>query len=305
MKDTIYYKQAELLLRVLPYINSENVFVLKGGTAINFFVRELPRISVDIDLAYVPVNEREAALTDISKTLENISTNIRQAFQDCSINLKRIQRSKIIRAMIISVNDITVKIEANLVLRGTIYNPEVMDLCQEAQNIFEMSITSKVLSFAELYGGKICAALDRQHPRDLFDIHLLLNNEGINEKIRKAFIVYLISHPRPVVEILNPNFIDIRQIFENEFKGMTKIEVKLDELLETRKSLVTRIKNSLTVDEKKFLISVKMNKPEWELLDLKGVENLPAVKWKLLNLQKMEKMKHKKALEKLRNYLEI
>jgi predicted nucleotidyltransferase component of viral defense system len=129
VKDTIYYKQAELLLRVLPYINKENVFVLKGGTAINFFVRDLPRISVDIDLAYVPINNREAALTDISKTLENISSNIRQAFPGCSINLKRIQKSKIIRAMIISVNDITVKIEANLVLRGTIYNPEAMDLC--------------------------------------------------------------------------------------------------------------------------------------------------------------------------------
>jgi hypothetical protein len=77
------------------------------------------------------------------------------------------------------------------------------------------------------------------------------------------------------------------------------------DLVETRKTLVTFLKASLTEEEKQFLLSVKMGKPEWDQLNLKNVENFPAVKWKLLNIRKMEKLKHKKAIEKLRNYLEI
>jgi hypothetical protein len=52
MIDTVYFRQAELLLRVLPLVDREAVFALKGGTAINFFVRDLPRVPVDIDLVY-------------------------------------------------------------------------------------------------------------------------------------------------------------------------------------------------------------------------------------------------------------
>jgi len=304
MKETIYFKQAELLVRILPHIEAENVFALKGGTAINFFVRELPRLSVDIDLAYIPVSNRDDALADISRSLKNISSKVKRIFSGCQINLIRIQDSDFIRKIIISANDVTVKMEPNLIMRGTVYDPEVMELSQNAQNSFEMSVSVKALSFSELYASKICATLDRQHPRDLFDVHLLLKNEGIDKKMHKAFIVYLICHPRPIVEILNPNFLDIKRIFENELFGMTTVKVSLEDLLDTRKTLVSSIKESLTNEERKFLISVKKVKPEWDLLGLTGVEDLPAVKWKLMNIKSMDKKKHKKALEKLRNYLE-
>ncbi len=305
MKDTIYYKQAELVLRILPFVNSEKNFAIKGGTAINFFVRDLPRISVDIDLSYVPINSRDTALEDISRSIENISTKIKRTFPDCILSFKKIRQPEAIRTLIINVSGVTIKIEPNLVIRGTIYEPEIRQLSQKAQSLFEMSVNSKTLSLAELYGGKICAALDRQHPRDLFDVHLLFENEGIDEQTRKAFLVYLISHPRPIVEVLNPTLLDIGEIFENEFEGMTTIDIDLMDLLETRKTLVTSLKASLTEEEKQFLLSVKRGKPEWDQLGLKNVENLPAVKWKLLNICKMEKAKHKKATEKLRNYLEI
>lgn len=304
MKETIYFKQAELLVRILPYIEAENVFALKGGTAINFFVRELPRLSVDIDLAYIPVSNRDDALADISRSLKNISSKVKRIFSGCQISLIRLQDSDFIRKIIINANDVTVKIEPNLIMRGTVYDPEVMELSQNAQNSFEMSVSVKALSFSELYASKICATLDRQHPRDLFDMHLLLTNEGIDKKMHKAFIVYLICHPRPIVEILNPNFLDIKRIFENELVGMTTVNISLEDLLDTRKTLVSSIKESLTNAERKFLISIKTGKPEWDLLGLTGVEDLPAVKWKLMNIKSMDKKKHKKALEKLRNYLE-
>lgn len=135
-------------------------------------------------------------------------------------------------------------------------------------------------------------------------MHMLLTNEGIDKKMHKAFIVYMISHPRPIFEILNPNFLDIKRVFENELVGMTTVNISLEDLLDSRKTLVSSIKESLTNEERKFLISVKTGKPERDLLGLTGVEDLSAVKWKLMNIKRMEKKKHKKALEKLRNYLE-
>jgi len=304
LKETIYFKQAELLLRILPYIEAENVFALKGDTAINFFVRELPRLSVDIDLAYIPVSNRDDALTDISRALKNISLKVKRIFSGCQVSLIKLKDSDFLRKIIISANDVTVKIEPNLIMRGTVYDPEVMELSQNAQNSFEMSVSVKALSFSELYASKICATLDRQHPRDLFDMHMLLKNEGIDKRMHKAFIVYLICHSRPIVELLNPNFLDIKPIFENDFVGMTTVNISLEDLLDTRKTLVSSIRESLTNEERKFLISVKKGKPEWNLLGLTGIEDLPAVKWKLMNIKKMDKKKHKEALEKLRNYLE-
>lgn len=156
----------------------------------------------------------------------------------------------------------------------------------------------------DLYAGKICAALDRQHPRDLFDIKLLLENEGISDDLRKVFLVYLISHPRPIAEVILPTHKDIRNLFEGEFLRMTEIPVTVEELEEARKDLIHILHSSLTDDEKRFLLSFKAKTPEWTLLGLEGIDQLPAVRWKMINLEKMPKDKHEKALRTLQAILE-
>jgi predicted nucleotidyltransferase component of viral defense system len=304
LKDSVYYRQAELLLRILPIINTEADFALKGGTAINFFVCDMPRISVDIDLTYLPVNEREAALEGITKSLLSVSGKIRKMFPDSQVTLQKIRSSNSLKGLIVRRGDATIKIEPNLILRGFIFAPQVRSLSKKAQDLFETALHMKILSEAELYGGKICAALDRQHPRDLFDVKNLLDSGGFDEQTRKAFIVHLISHPRPMVELLNPSFIDIRAIYEKDFKDMMLEKVEYEELLETRNRLIDLIVNSLTPDEKKFVLSVKSGEPEWNLLGLRGIENLPGVKWKILNIKNMPSKKHREAFEKLRSCLE-
>lgn len=304
MKDSVYYRQAELLLRILPIINTEADFALKGGTAINFFVCDMPRLSVDIDLTYLPVNEREAALEGISKSLLSVSVKIRKMFPDSQVTLQKIRSSNSLKGLIVRWGNATIKIEPNFVLRGFIFAPQVRSLSKKAQDLFETAVTMKILSEAELYGGKICAALDRQHPRDLFDVKILLDSGGFNEQTRKAFIVHLISHPRPMVELLNPNFIDIREIYEKDFRDMMLEKVEYEELVETRNRLIDLIINSLTPEEKRFVLSVKSGEPEWNLLGLRGIENLPGVKWKILNVKNMPSKKHREAFEKLRFWLE-
>jgi len=79
-----------LLLQILPFFKQENVFALKGGSASIFFYRNLPRLSVDIDLKYLPINKREIALTDISKRIENVSGRIIKQFPKCEIVKKRL-----------------------------------------------------------------------------------------------------------------------------------------------------------------------------------------------------------------------
>ena len=187
MKDSVFFRQAELLVRILPLIHKEDIFALKGGTAINFFIRDLPRLSVDIDLAYLPVNERDFALNDISNTLIRVSESIKKRIPGTKTVLKNIHGTNILRGMVVNREGVTVKIEPNLVIRGSVYPPEIKPMSKKAQELFELSVQNRILSTDELYAGKICAALDRQHPRDLFDVHLLLSNEGLRAEIRKAF----------------------------------------------------------------------------------------------------------------------
>ena len=300
-----YFKQANLLLRVLPFLAEESNFALKGGTAINFFVRNFPRMSVDIDITYLPINDRDTALQEISLMLLRYSANIQKAFPNYKITKKMFKDSNLIKGLIVVNDNTAVKIEPNFVIRGSVFPPQKLSLTTKAKEIFQKNVQVQTLSNADLFAGKICAALDRQHPRDLFDITKLLKNEGITELIRKAFIVYLLSHPRPIVELLNPNKIDISNMYETEFLGMTDEEITLQTLLDSRDELIKSINLSLSKKEKQFIISFKNKKPEWNLLGLENIESLPAIRWKQYNLEKMQEQKHKIALDKLRNFFKI
>lgn len=78
MSDKDYRKQVELLIQVLPEVAKEPKFALHGGTAINLFVRNMPRLSVDIDLTYIPIQNRQDSLNGIKKTLEEIKSRIKK-----------------------------------------------------------------------------------------------------------------------------------------------------------------------------------------------------------------------------------
>lgn len=304
MKDSIYYRQAELVLQVLPDVLPEKVFALKGGTAINFFVRDLPRLSIDIDLTYLPIKDRGQSLTEIHESLERIAGRIERKHPSARIFTRKSNESSLLVGLSVQGNGAMVKIEPNTIMRGTVYPCEMRALVSGAVNLFELSIESRTLSLADLYGGKICAALDRQHPRDLYDILLLIDSEGITDEIRKAFIVYLICHPRPIFEVLNPSLADVRGIFEKEFRGMVREPVKCEVLEETRGRLLTTILEGLTADERSFIISIKEGKPRWDLIGLPGIDKLPALRWKLININKMTPKKHSHALHRLKEFLE-
>ena len=304
MKKDLFYKQADLLVSILPQITRETDFALHGGTAINFFVRNMPRLSVDIDLTYLRVSSREETMQAISEQLKTISKNVSATMPSVQIEEKTDAQNRLTTKLFIKrQNAAIVKIEPNRVIRGSLFGCEVKDLCKRAEEVFEKFVTTKTMSFPELYGSKMCAALDRQHPRDIFDIMLLLENEGITDQVLKAFLVYLISHNRPISELLSPNFKDMKPVFEKEFAGMASTEVKYEDLVSVRKTLVEEINKRITVDERAFLISFKEKAPKWDLLGVDGAQDMPAVKWKLANLAKMENDKHQRAVHQLKRVL--
>lgn len=299
-KNTIYYKQVQLLVRVLPLLDSEKCFALKGGTAINLFYRELPRLSVDIDLLYLPSESRENSLQNIREALTRLSDLIKKSFNGVKVQNTH-EQSNALR-LLVTMGDVRIKVELSPVIRGSVLPSERMEIKEVVEKEFGYAEV-QVASMPDLYAGKICAALDRQHPRDLFDVKLLFENEGFTDNLRKTFLVFLISHQRPMSELLNPNRKDIREIYENEFAQMTEIDITVEQLEETREHLIEIINLQLTNEERNFLLSFKNRNPKWKLLGLPNtdkVSNLPSVKWKLQNLQKMNDAKHKVALEKLR-----
>jgi len=303
MFDPSYEARVGLLLRCLPEIDRQRCFALKGGTAINFFVRDLPRVSVDIDLTYLPLQPRDETLQGINDALAAIGEGIKHRIPGAEVEESRSQNY--IVKLFVSTGGALVKIEPNLVFRGSIHPPLVLDLCQAAQEHFEAFASIQTLSQADLYGSKLCAALDRQHPRDLFDVKLLFEDQGITPEIRRAFVIYLAGHNRPMNELLAPRLQDIEKQFESSFRGMPRSEVSLDELLKVQADLPHKIVKALDRDEKEFLLSIKRGKPEWELLGIEHLDRLPALQWKLINIREMDSAKHRAALKRLTEVLEM
>ncbi len=304
MRETLFFRQADLLVRVMPFVNAEACFALKGGTAINFFVRDFPRLSVDIDLVYLPLEDRSTTLRGIDAALQRIAAKIRRAMPSLQAREHRTISDKLLDKLTVRAADgAEVKIEPNTVLRGALHPTAELNLSRKAVELFGRSATMRVMSLPDLFGGKLCAALDRQHPRDLFDVHGLFQAEGITDDIRRAFVVFLASHDRPMNELLTPNRKDLKQVFADQFDGMTLDPVPLAVLADTRERLIERIKADLTAAEREFLLSMKRLKPKWELLGLPGVERLPGPQWKLYNLRKMDAAKRRAAEDRLRQKL--
>ncbi len=286
-----YKNQVKLLLDVLPEVAKERCLAMHGGTAINLFVRDMPRLSVDIDLTYIEIGERQQSLTNINAALAQIKKRIEGIRNSANV----IHKPDICKLQV-SDQGAMIKIEVNMVGRGLIEDSTQLQLCETAQEAFDAFCVMPVVSLGQLYGGKICAALDRQHPRDLFDVRLLLDNEGLNESIKKGFIYGLSCSNRPTHELLSPNLIDQSAAFANQFEGMTTHAFSYEDYEQTRQDLVSAIQGMLSNQDKAFLLSFNRLLPDWSIYDF---QEFPSVKWKLQNLAKLHDSNKPKYLEQL------
>jgi len=297
-----YFKQVDMLVQMLPVVAKYDCFALKGGTAINLFVRDMPRLSVDVDLTYIPVNQRDEALAEIDDSFRSLKDDLTKLLPGSHVAGSELAGTKIIYKLLTQLGNTQVKIEISPVMRGVVEEPIQLETSAQTQDVFGYA-SVPVVSFNDLYAGKLCAALNRQHPRDLFDVSMLLRNEGITVDMLSVFLVYLVCGNRPIVELLAPIEQSIDQAFFQEFQGMTTESVSMEELQKVRSLMVKQINEMLTDKQKQFLLTFKQGNPNWDLLNMPGIEQLPAIQWKLHNINKMPKQKHKAALEKLEKVL--
>lgn len=291
-----YKAQVSLLLSILPEVGKEDCFALHGGTAINLFVRDMPRLSVDIDLTYIPVKDRATSFSNISQALLRIKATVEAIIPNTQITHKEKELK-----LLIATNQAQIKLEVSQVMRGIIAAASEMVLCDKAQNEFDAFCSIPVVTIGQLYGGKICAALDRQHPRDLFDVKHLLENEGFANEIKTGFLFCLLGSKRPINEMLYPNLLDQRAAMANQFEGMSDEPFTYKDFEATRNLLVQTIRENLTDVDKQFLLSFESGTPDWSLYNF---ENYPVVQWKLQNLQKLKEInaeKHSAQLKELRS----
>ncbi len=306
-----YLAQVELLLKVLPIVKEFDFFALKGGTAINLFIRNIPRLSVDIDLVYLLIDSRDVAFKNINDALKRICTEISNS-GDLQARLKF--NSQNMGKIFVNNAVAQIKIEPSYNLRGTLYDTAEYPLCPMAVERFGDDYSINIVSLPDLYAGKICAALDRKHPRDLFDIKLLLEEQPeISDELLNALVVYLVCSNRPIHELLNqnPNFVEFDAAYSRGFTGMADIEIPADDLRQAGLKLLKTIHNSFAEEHKQFLVSMADGMPDWKLINIANLENFPGIRWKLQNIKTLKQdnsEKHKQSVDLLdffRNHANI
>lgn len=285
--DKAYANTVRLLLTVAPDVFRNPVFAMKGGTAINMFVRDMPRLSVDIDVVYTPWDvQRDSALAAITAELAAIRTRL----EHIGLTVETVGNTDTgDRTLLVTSGVSVVKIEVNVVFRGTVLPAQKRPLVTSAADMFAAELELPVLAIDELYGSKLVAAMDRQHPRDLFDVWEMDNAGGLTDEMVECFVTYLAGHNRPTHEVLFGSQKDIAQEYRTTFVGMTTEDVKLETLLKTRDRLFKDLPKKLKANHRKLLIGLARAEPDWTLLKCPHAASLPALQWKLLNLQKLKK----------------
>ncbi len=297
--NKMYRQQVELLLRIIPTLEEVDSFAIHGGTAINLYILDLPRYSVDIDVTYTPIKSREESFKEIRKNLTIIKEKVKTVVPDIVITEKP-------NKIYCTQKGVMVKIEVSGTKRGLIDPALLRPLCNAAQNEFETANKARIVSLSQLYGGKIAAALDRQHPRDLFDVKLMFDFITNFEQIKRGFFYSLLGSDRPIIESLHPNRLDHQETLVKQFAGMTKIPFSYEDYEETREKLVDFINSNLSRHDKEFLIAFEAGEDLSQYTEYQEYLHFPSVQWKMQNISKLKKInptKHRRSVENLEDFL--
>ena len=273
-----YREQVALLIRIMPSVYKIKDFAVHGGTAINLFIKDMPRYSVDIDITYLPLLGRNESFKNINAHL----LKLKQMIEKSIPNIKIIHRPVVLKLQC-TYNGATVKIEVNGIKRG---------------------ILARIVPYSQLYGGKIAAALSRQHPRDLFDCKYMACASF--DEIKNGLMFSLLGSDKPIIESLQPNPINQEEALKNQFEGMSSTAFNYEDYELARKVLLKNVNTCLTNTDKNFLISFESGIPDWSKCCAGDLSNYPSIKWKRQNIEAFRKQNQEKfnrGLEKLSSFL--
>ena len=279
-----FYAQARLAAEILPYVTHPDVFVLKGGTHINLFCRDLPRLSVDIDLVFTgPGGSSDKATKEILRThMKALKARLSDVKPG---GYKSTLRADAKAKVTVKRDGIRVKTEASPIGVGTYYRPVQLHPQPRAQEILGIREPVWGVTEEEAYAGKMCAALYRQMPRDIFDIMMLYEHGGISDDLFKTFAVYVAcnsAHPRkllcPAAKLLNA-------AHTMTFAGMSEVEVPVSHLIHVRNQLLADVRKRMDRSLVNMLLSLHDAEPDFGLIDRPSAERMHAIQRKVQNLR--------------------
>ena len=270
MNNEQYKRQVGLLIRIMPTVYQIKHFAVHGGTAINLFHQDMPRYSIDIDLTYIPIEPPSKSLENINQLLRMLKASIERTLPGISV----IHKEEVYKLQC-SLNGAMVKIEVNATKRGVLGNLEELPLCPKAQVEFQATCKARLVSCSQLYGGKIIAALSRQHPRDLFDCRYM-KGETL-EGVKNGLLLSLLGSDKPIIEVLTPHNISQEQALENQFRGLTDVPFSYADYEQTRHELIKKVNACLDERDKTFLLSFEKGEPKWDLCIAGNLSAFPSV----------------------------
>ena len=290
-------------MEVLPKVATESAFALNGGTAINMFYQKMPRLSANIDLTWLPVTDRSSSLRNIDRALWRIAALIRE--NNSGIHAQYLQRKRtVLPRIIVNKGKTFIKIATSTVTRGTVLPPSPMITSDAATKQFR-SVQMNVVSFEDAYSGKICAALERKYPHDLFDVMVLYNNGGFTDGLLRVLMVYVACSSQPMHKVLSPSNCIQKELYDLRFERLTEKKAPLETLIETGQRLHSDIASRLSGKIATFLLTLHDTKPDFGLVGFPEAAELPAIRWKIFNLKKLKyanpekHARQRKALEEL------
>lgn len=295
IRDTI--EKVMRLADILVFINEDSItkgrLALKGGTAINLTVFDLPRLSVDIDLDFCGEYTRD----DMFIQRDLITSEIKKymSSQGYALNPQSKERHSLDSFVYTyrnlgGMND-NIKIEINYSLRNHIFEPTARSIAIDKLELFGEVLCLEPM---ELFAAKINALLSRAAVRDLYDVHNMIKKGLFSDKrdlFRKSIIAYTIISQKDVPESYDLTRIDtitLRKVKSDLIPVIQKGEhVPLDEMKQTVKDYLTDLLN-LNDGERDFLMAFKNREFKPELLFneqdiIDRLKSHPMIKWKLRN----------------------
>ena len=288
-----YQRQATLLIELLPTVARQSDFALYGGTAINLFLLDAPRLSIDLDLKFLPPLKIDAAKARIDEILQEVRAEIEKDIPGTRVEQEQKQDRRLPRLLVIRDRDgALVKIEVNPLQVGSIFSPQPRQLSAKVAADFSVAATTmEILAPAEIYAGKIAAALERAHPRDLFDIRQMPDSIWDDQRLWAALAVCLaMSRGRDLHRLIaekNAGKIIVSLDYENFAPMMRTARATLQELEEAGSRLHARLLSRMPAGCKKLLVDFFCGQADWSAIGV-DIDALPGLQWRSEGIRKME-----------------
>ena len=276
----IYERRATVAMRLLPYVAPATMFVLKGGTAINMFIRNMERLSVDIDLSLLSRVGWPQAYEDIQGGLMQIAKHIKDNVKGVKVDFVPMRKKEWITQLNVTADGVTIKIEAAQGMPGCVHAPTLLGTQPKVSERFGYT-EMQTASFEDVYAEKIVAALSRSTGRDLFDMMKLFENEGVSDSVKSTFIVHLLADKKLVPQVITPKTDDITATFHKKFKGMTDYDVDIKDIERARDRTHTEMVVNMAEAHKQTILDYYSLKPDWSKIGLPQAAEMPAIQRRL------------------------